>query len=56
MVIRIRTEHFRRVLALRGLNETDVHPWQLPVLAARLSEGIDHEETALVTAIRTLHD
>jgi hypothetical protein len=56
MVIRFRTAYFRRVLALRGLNETDVHAWQLPVLAARLSEGIDHEEAALVSAIRTLLD
>ncbi len=56
MVIRFRTAYFRRVLALRGLNEPDVHAWQLPVLAARLSEGIDHEEAALVSAIRTLLD
>ncbi len=37
-----------------GLDRRTLAPWRLPVLAARLSEGIAHEEAALVAAVRAL--
>lgn len=40
--------------AATGLDRTRLAPWRLPVLAARLAEGIAHEEDALAGAVRAL--
>jgi aminoglycoside phosphotransferase (APT) family kinase protein len=40
--------------AITGLDRTLLAPWRLPVLAARLAEGIEHEEEALIAAVRAL--
>ncbi len=40
--------------AATGLDRTRLAPWRLPVLAARLSEGIAQEEAALIGAVRAL--
>lgn len=40
------------VLRLIGLSEADLQPWRLPVIAGRLSEGIQHEEKSLVDEVR----
>lgn len=36
------------------LDRTRLAPWRLPVLAARIAEGIGHEEEALVAGVRAL--
>jgi Ser/Thr protein kinase RdoA (MazF antagonist) len=50
-------EHFRARYAERihrhpGCSAREVEGWALPVAAARLSEGIAHEEPSLVTMVR----
>jgi aminoglycoside phosphotransferase (APT) family kinase protein len=42
------------ILPLAGRTQADVRDWRLPVLAGRLSEGISHEEDALVQEVRRL--
>jgi aminoglycoside phosphotransferase (APT) family kinase protein len=39
---------------ITGLERARLAPWRLPVLAARLAEGIEHEEEALVAAVSAL--
>lgn len=40
------------VLRLTSLAEADIQPWRLPVIAGRLSEGIQHEEKSLLAEVR----
>ena len=40
------------VLRLTSLTEADIQPWRLPVVAGRLSEGIQHEEKSLLDEVR----
>lgn len=42
------------VMRLTRRTRDDIRPWQLPVLAGRLSEEIEHEEEALVREVRRL--
>jgi hypothetical protein len=46
--------YFRHYLRSSGLTEAEVRAWRLPVLAGRLSEGIEHEQAALVAEVRRL--
>ena len=54
IVDRFRHRYQSTYEAATGLDRTRLAPWRLPVLAARLSEGIAHEEAALVGAVRAL--
>ncbi len=49
-----RSAYAARILPAAGRSMADVHAWRLPVLAGRLSEGIPHEERALVEEVRRL--
>jgi aminoglycoside phosphotransferase (APT) family kinase protein len=49
-----RTAYRRTILAAAGRTRADVRAWRLPIVAARLSEGIVHEEEALVREVRRL--
>jgi aminoglycoside phosphotransferase (APT) family kinase protein len=52
VLARFGREYFRHYLRISAVTEEVVRAWQLPVLAGRLSEGIEHEEEALVTTLR----
>ncbi len=43
--------YLRRYNALRTIDETDVDAWRLPVLAARLGEGIEEERPAVLALL-----
>ncbi len=45
---RFHTAYLQRYLQLAGVTPTEFHRWQAPVAAARLSEGIEEERTALL--------
>ena len=49
-----RGRYLRRYLRSTGVDREVVREWRLPVLAARLSEGVDHEAAALVGEVRRL--
>ncbi|MCB2224122.1 MAG: phosphotransferase [Actinobacteria bacterium] len=49
-----RTAYLGTILPAAGRTRTDVAAWRLPVLAGRLSEGIAHEQQALVREVRSL--
>lgn len=45
-----------RVLRGAGVSPLEIDLWRLPVFAARLSEGIEHEDTALRAEVERLVD
>jgi len=49
-----RGAYARDILEAAGRTRSDVRAWRLPVVAARLSEGIVHEEEALAREVRRL--
>ncbi|HEY5651057.1 MAG TPA: phosphotransferase [Acidimicrobiia bacterium] len=49
-----RRRYLRGYLAATGSAAADIHPWRLPVLAARLAEGIEYETAALLSGIEEL--
>lgn len=54
IVNRFRHRYQAEYERLTGLDRRTLAPWRLPVLAARLSERIPHEERRLVEAVRAL--
>jgi aminoglycoside phosphotransferase (APT) family kinase protein len=54
LVNRFRHRYQAEYERITGLDRRELAPWRLPVLAGRISEGIDHEEEALVAAVRAL--
>jgi aminoglycoside phosphotransferase (APT) family kinase protein len=54
IVNRFRHRYQAEYERLTGLDRRTLAPWRLPVLAARLSEGIAHEEVPLAQAVRAL--
>ncbi len=46
--------YLRRYCQLRGVSVKQINAWRLPVLAARLSEGIPEEEASLLKALDKL--
>ena len=54
VVARLMAASYRRsILRLTKLGVEDIERWTLPVLAGRLSEGIEHEEPLLVQEVRS---
>jgi len=49
-----RSAYVSRILPDANRSRGDIRAWRLPVLAGRLSEGIEHEEKALVKEVRRL--
>jgi hypothetical protein len=49
-----RRTYLKTILSLTGLSNEDLEPWRLPVLAARLSEGIEHEQRPLLEEVARL--
>ena len=43
-----------RVLRRSGVSPLEVEMWQLPVIAARVAEGVEHEDSALRQEVRKL--
>jgi hypothetical protein len=43
--------YLRRHHALRTMDQIDVDAWRLPVLAARLGEGIEEERPAVLALL-----
>ena len=43
--------YLRRYRALRPIDEMDIDAWRLPVLAARISEGIEEERPAVLALL-----
>lgn len=54
IVNRFRHRYQAEYERLTGLDRRTLAPWRLPVLAARLSEQIAHEQAPLVQAVRAL--
>ena len=54
LVRAFRRAYLKNILSLTGLTEKDLAPWRLPVLAARLAEGIEHEQRALLAEVARL--
>jgi hypothetical protein len=54
LVRAFRRPYLKTILSLTGLNNEDLGPWRLPVLAARLSEGIAHEQRPLLAEVARL--
>ena len=54
VVNRFRRAYFAQITGRRGLEAEAIEAWALPVAAARLSEGITHQEEDLRSRIRTL--
>ncbi len=46
--------YLRRYRTIRSISIEDVKSWQLPVMAARLSEGIKEEESDLLSTLRAM--
>jgi len=50
----VRGAYLSRILSAAERTRSDIMAWKLPVAAARLSEGIEYEEKALVGEVRRL--
>jgi len=50
----LRASYLTRIRRLTGLDRSEIGAWRLPVLSARLAEGIDTEEHALLASIDRL--
>lgn len=46
--------YLKRYSKIRSISIEDVKSWQLPVIAARLSEGIKEEKSDLLSILKTL--
>ena len=49
-----RRSYLKRILRRTGVTKREVKAWRLPVVAARLSEGVDNEEEALRAEVAKL--
>jgi aminoglycoside phosphotransferase (APT) family kinase protein len=49
-----RSAYLGHILPAAGRSRSEIRAWELPVLAGRLSEGIDYQQEALVTEVRRL--
>lgn len=58
LLLKVRTRftraYLRRYRTIRSISIEDVKSWQLPVMAARLSEGIKEEESDLLSTLKTM--
>ncbi len=50
----LRRAYTRRILQVTGVGRADLDGWRLPVLAARIAEGIDHEQPFLHREVERL--
>jgi aminoglycoside phosphotransferase (APT) family kinase protein len=51
---RLRDRYLQRYLSLTGISRAAVDEWRLPVIAGRLSEGIEHETKPILKEISRL--